>query len=170
MPSGSAADTLALVLRALEMSGRRGILLSGWAGIGEGIELPGYAFGVASVPHGWLFPQMSAVVHHGGAGTTGAGLRAGVPSIITPFVADQPNWAMRVEALGVGPSPIPFKELTVERLASAIRQATSDQAMRRRAAELGERLRAEDGVQTAIDVFLAFARRSPDTQRRAPDH
>jgi len=113
---------------------------------------------------------MSAVVHHGGAGTTGAGLRAGVPSIITPFVADQPNWAMRVEALGVGPSPIPFKELTVERLASAIRQATSDQAMRRRAAELGERLRAEDGVQTAIDVFLAFARRSPDTQRRAPDH
>jgi sterol 3beta-glucosyltransferase len=103
---------------------------------------------------------MIAVVHHGGARATGAGLPAGVPSIITPFVADQPNWAMRVEALGVGPSPIPFKDLTVDRLANAIRQTTSDQTMRKRAADLGARIRTEDGVQTAIDEFLAFARRS----------
>ena len=159
MPSGSAEDTLKLILKALDLSGQRGILLSGWAGIGEGLKLPEYAFGVQSVPHSWLFPRMSAVVHHGGAGTTGAGLRAGVPSVLTPFVADQPNWARRIEALGVGPRPIPFKDLTVDRLATAILQATSDQAMRR-AADLGERIRAEDGVQTAIDEFLAFARRS----------
>ena len=160
MPSGSATDTLDLILKALEMSGQRGILLSGWAGIGEGVELPGYAFGVASVPHAWLFPRMSAVVHHGGAGTTGAGLRAGVPSIVTPFVADQPNWAMRVDALGVGPSPIPFKDLTIDRLAGAIRQATSDQVMRQRAADLGVTIRAEDGVQSAFDAFLAHARQA----------
>ena len=99
MPSGSAEDTLKLILKALELSHQRGILLSGWAGIGEERKLPEYAFGIESVPHSWLFPRMSAVVHHGGAGTTGAGLRAGVPSVVTPFVADQPNWARRIEAL-----------------------------------------------------------------------
>jgi sterol 3beta-glucosyltransferase len=160
MPTGRPADTLALILKALTMSGQRGVLLSGWAGIGEGVELPGYAFGVTSLPHGWLFPRMGAVAHHGGAGTTGAALRAGVPSIITPFVADQPNWARRIEALGVGPSAIPFRDLTADLLANAIRQAISDQAMRKRAADLGTRIRAEDGVQTAIDAFLAFARQS----------
>ena len=77
MPSGSAEDTLKLILKALELSHQRGILLSGWAGIGKDRKLPEYAFGVESVPHSWLFPRMSAVVHHGGAGTTGAGLRAG---------------------------------------------------------------------------------------------
>ena len=159
MPSGSAEDTLKLILKALELSDQRGILLSGWAGIGEERELPEYAFGVESVPHSWLFPRMSAVVHHGGAGTTGAGLRAGVPSVVTPFVADQPNWAGRIEALGVGPRAIPFRELTAELLADAIRQATSDPAMRQRAADLGERIRSEDGIGTTVDLFMSFVRR-----------
>ena len=156
MPSGSAEDTLKLILKALELSHQRGILLSGWAGIGEGLKLPEYAFGVQSVPHSWLFPRMSAVVHHGGAGTTGAGLRAGVPSIVTPFVADQPNWARRIEALGVGPSAIPFRELTADLLANAIRQATSDTAMRQRASDIGKHIRSEDGLGTAIDLFESF--------------
>jgi sterol 3beta-glucosyltransferase len=159
MPSGSAEDTLKLILRALELSHQRGILLSGWAGIGEGLKLPEYAFGVESVPHGWLFPRMSAVVHHGGAGTTGAGLRAGVPSVVTPFVADQPNWAGRIEALGVGPRAVPFRTLTAELLADAIRQATSDAAMRQRASDLGQRIRSEDGVGTTVDLFMNFVRR-----------
>lgn len=159
MPSGSAEDTLKLILRALELSHQRGILLSGWAGIGEGLKLPEYAFGVESVPHGWLFPRMSAVVHHGGAGTTGAGLRAGVPSVVTPFVADQPNWAGRIEALGVGPRAVPFKTLTAELFADAIRQATSDAAMRQRASDLGQRIRSEDGVGTTVDLFMNFVRR-----------
>jgi sterol 3beta-glucosyltransferase len=159
MPSGSAEDTLKLILKALELSHQRGVLLSGWAGIGEDRKLPEYAFGVESVPHSWLFPRMSAVVHHGGAGTTGAGLRAGVPSIVTPFVADQPNWARRIEALGVGPRPIPFRELTADLLADAIRQATSDTAMRQRASALGEQIRSEDGVGTTVDLFMSFVRR-----------
>jgi sterol 3beta-glucosyltransferase len=159
MPSGSAEDTLKLILKALELSHHRGILLSGWAGIGEERKLQEYVFGVQSVPHGWLFPRMSAVVHHGGAGTTGAGLRAGVPSIVTPFVADQPNWARRIEALGVGPRAIPFRELTADLLANAIHQTTSDTAMRRRAADLGEQIRSEDGVGTTVDLFMSFVRR-----------
>ena len=103
--------------------GQRGILLQGWAGLGEGRKLPEYAFALQSVPHSWLFPRVATVVHHGGAGTTGAGLRAGVPSILTPFIADQPSWARRVVELGAGPTPIPFGRLTPERLAEAIRQA-----------------------------------------------
>ncbi len=159
MPSVSAEDTLKLILKALELSHQRGVLLSGWAGIGEDRKLPEYAFGIESVPHSWLFPRMGAVVHHGGAGTTGAGLRAGVPSIVTPFVADQPNWARRIEALGVGPRAIPFRKLTAELLADAIRQATSDTAMRQRASALGERIRHEDGVGTTVDLFMNFVRR-----------
>jgi sterol 3beta-glucosyltransferase len=158
MPSGSAEDTLKLILKALELSHHRGILLSGWAGIGEERKLPEYAFSVQSVPHSWLFPRMSAVVHHGGAGTTGAGLRAGVPSIVTPFVADQPNWARRIEALGVGPRAIPFRELTADLLANAIHQTTLDTAMRRRAAEIGEQIRSEDGIGTTVDLFMSFVR------------
>jgi sterol 3beta-glucosyltransferase len=157
MPSGSAEDTLKLILKALELSHQRGILLSGWAGIGEEQKLPEYAFGIQSVPHSWLFPRMTAVVHHGGAGTTGAGLRAGVPSIVTPFVADQPNWARRIEALGVGPRSIPFRGLTAELLSDAIRRATSDTSMRQRASDIGERIRSEDGIGTAIDLFESFA-------------
>jgi UDP:flavonoid glycosyltransferase YjiC (YdhE family) len=158
MPSGSPESTLRLILQALELSHQRGVLLSGWAGIGEGVKLPEYAFGVEGVPHSWLFPRMAAVVHHGGAGTTAAGLRAGVPSVITPFVADQPGWARRIEALGVGARPIPFRELTADLLASAIRAATSDAAMRERAASIGELIRAEDGLGKAVQVFTDFVR------------
>ena len=159
MTAGDAGGTLKMVLKALELSNQRGILLSGWAGLGEDRELPEYAMVVQSVPHSWLFPRVATVVHHGGAGTTGAGLRAGVPSLLTPFVADQPSWGRRVEELGVGPHPIPFRELTAERLAGAIRQATSDQGMRQRAARIGEKIRAEDGTGAAIEVFLSYARR-----------
>jgi sterol 3beta-glucosyltransferase len=155
MPSGNAQNTLKIILKALELSRQRGVLLSGWAGIGEGTKLPDYAFGIQSIPHSWLFPRVHAVVHHGGAGTTGAGLCAGVPSVITPFVADQPNWARRVEALGVGPRPIPFAKLTAELLANALRE-TSGHAMRQRAADLGKLLRSEDGVGTTINSFAHY--------------
>ena len=92
---------------------------------------------VDAVPFSWLFPRVAAVVHHGGAGTTSAGLRAGVPSVVVPFFGDQPFWGQRVADLGVGPEPIPRKKLTAERLAQAIQIAVTDQAMRRRAADSG---------------------------------
>jgi len=106
-----------------------------------------------SVPHAWLFPRVSAVVHHGGSGTTGSGLRAGVPSVLVPHMSDQPFWAERVQELGVGPRPIPRRQLTAVRLAAAITSAVTDTDMGARAAALGERIRAEDGIGQAVGII-----------------
>ena len=92
-------------------------------------------------------------MHHGGAGTTAAGLAAGVPSILAPFMGDQPFWAQRVHQLGVGPKPIPRRRLTVEHLSAAIHIAVTDDTMRAAAARLGERIREEDGVARAVAVI-----------------
>lgn len=91
--------------------------------------------------------------HHGGAGTTAAGLRAAVPNVVVPFFGDQPFWGWRVAALGAGPAPIPLQTLTAERLAAAIEQAISASTMRARAAEIGARLQAEDGVAEAVRLI-----------------
>ncbi len=96
---------------------------------------------------------MAAVVHHGGSGTTAFGLRAGVPTLIVPFLFDQFYWGKRVATLGVGPKPIPFRRLSAERLASAITLAASDPSMRQQAAELGRKIQAEDGIAKAIAVI-----------------
>ncbi len=138
-----------IVAEALRLAGQRGVLATGWGGMAAA-SLPEDIFVLDAVPHDWLFPQVAAIVHHGGAGTTGASLRAGKPTIICPFVGDQPFWGRRVAALGVGPLPVPQFRLTSERLANAIRRVVDDSAMRQRAARLGERLRAEDGVGRAV--------------------
>jgi UDP:flavonoid glycosyltransferase YjiC (YdhE family) len=147
-------ETADLVLAALSKAGQRGIILSGWGGM-TASDLPGTVFPLASAPFTWLFPRMAAVAHHGGAGTTAQGLRAGVPSIVIPFFGDQPFWGARVRALGAGPAPIPRKKLTVERLAEAIEQAVSDQGMRAKAAAIGAKIRAEDGVACAAQIVGA---------------
>ncbi|MFN8595386.1 MAG: glycosyltransferase [Anaerolineae bacterium] len=146
------------IVQALAQTRQRAILLSGWGGLGS-IDLPDTIFKLESAPFAWLFPRMAAVVHHGGAGTTSAGLRAGVPSIIVPFFADQPFWGQRVADLGVGPRPILRKHLTADRLAQAIQIAVSDQAMRQRAANLGAKIRAEDGIARAVEVVAQIERR-----------
>jgi len=150
--------TAQLIMQALARTQRRAIMLSGWGGL-RSTDVPDSVFTIDSAPHAWLFPRMAAVVHHGGAGTTSAGLRAGVPSIIVPFFADQPFWGQRVADLGVGPASIPFKRLTADRLAQAIQIAVTDQAMRQRAAELGERIRAEDGIARAAAVIQQMQER-----------
>jgi sterol 3beta-glucosyltransferase len=141
-----------IVQSALGQSGQRGVVVTGWGGLS--IPNPPPSIHVTqSVPYDWLLPRVSAVVHHGGAGTTAAGLRAGKPTIICPFVADQPFWGRRVAALGVGPPPIPQRKLTADRLAAAIRQAVSDTQMQERAVQLGEKIRAEDGIPNAVDFI-----------------
>ena len=144
-------ETADLVIQALTRTGQRAIMSSGWSGLHK-TDSPDDVFVVDSVPHAWLFPRVAAVVHHGGAGTTAAGLRAGVPSVIIPFHGDQPFWGQRVAALGVGPPPIPRKKLTVEILAQAIHRAMTDQTMRQRAASLGAKIQVEDGIARAVAV------------------
>ena len=104
-------------------------------------RLPDTLFALDEVPHSWLFPRLAAVVHHGGAGTTAAALAAGKPSIVCPYFHDQPFWGERIRDLGAGPPPIPQRELTADRLAEAIRIASTDVGMRQRAEAVGEKIR-----------------------------
>ncbi len=141
-----------IVVEALQSTDRRGIIASGWGGL-EANSLPDTILKIDSAPHDWLFPRVTAVVHHGGAGTTAAGLRAGRPTIICPFLGDQPFWGKRVHNLGVGSKPIPHKKLTAETLSAALQQVTTDTAIRQRAEALGEKIRREDGIARAIDII-----------------
>jgi sterol 3beta-glucosyltransferase len=152
MGSRNPVETADLVLAAIERTGQRAILQSGWGGL-MNANLPEHVLMVDSIAHSWLFPRMAAVVHHGGAGTTAAGLRAGVPSIVVPFFGDQLFWGQRVEKLGVGTAPISRKQLTVEKLARAIDQTVTDSIMRQRAAELGAKIQSEDGIANAVRVI-----------------
>lgn len=144
-------ETAALVVAALAQSRRRGLLLTGWGGM-RASSLPDTVFVLDSAPHHWLFPRMAAVVHHGGAGTTMEGLRAGIPTVVVPFAFDQYFWGARIHALALGPRPIPQKKLTADRLACAIETAVTDANIRQRAAVYGAAIRAEDGIGNALEV------------------
>ncbi|WP_169972660.1 glycosyltransferase [Tautonia rosea] len=159
MASQEPEEVSRLVVEAIRNTGNRGLLATGWGGIGP-VEASDDLFCVDAVSHDWLFPRMSAVVHHGGAGTTAAGLRAGKSSAICPYTADQPYWGRVVADLGVGPRPIPQRRLTPERLARAIEQATGDLAMRGRAERMGERIRSENGVARAVEIVESTVDRS----------
>lgn len=120
----------------------------------EGVSGSG-VIGVGAVPHQWLFPRMAAVVHHAGAGTAAAGLRAGAPTVSVPIYTDQPFWAARITSLGAGPQPVPYKELTTERLAAAITQATATPAYAARARHLAAVLASEDGTAPVVEALRA---------------
>lgn len=141
----------AIVLQALADSGRRGLLLTGWGAL-NATAVPKNVFILSAAPHSWLFPRMAAVVHHGGAGTTAEGLRAGRPTVIVPFIVDQHFWGRRARALGVGPEPLPAKDLAAGQLAAAIQIAASDAHMQTRAAAVGAAIRREDGLGCAVSV------------------
>ncbi len=142
------------LLAAVSQSGRRAVLLAGWAGLGDQ-NLPPNVLALEAAPHTWLFPCTAAVVHHGGAGTTAAAFRAGAPQIVVPHLADQPFWGTRVEQLGVGPRAIPRPKITVNNLSAAIRTAASDDGMRQRATALRALIGQEDGVSAAAALLEA---------------
>jgi len=152
MSSRNPEQTADLVIQALTQSNQRAILLSGWSGL-QKANIPNSVFMIDSVPHSWLFPRVSAVIHHGGASTTAAGLRAGVPTVVIPFFGDQPFWGQRIADLGVGTKPIPRKRLTAERLADAIHEAVTDETIHQRAAELGKQIQAENGIESAAEII-----------------
>ena len=141
-------QTTKLVLEAVERAGVRALLSSGWAGLGD-TDLPDTVRVVGDLPHEWLFARTRAVVHHGGAGTTAAGLRAGVPAIIVPFHGDQPFWGRIIHARGLGPPPIPRRRLTAATLTDAL-HATEHPGMREAASQIGARIRAEAGTTEAV--------------------
>ncbi|EPZ34845.1 UDP-glucuronosyl/UDP-glucosyltransferase domain-containing protein [Rozella allomycis CSF55] len=146
-------ELITQIINGVKKSGLKAIVCKGWSGRKENpsddvIQFPEFIYCIDSVPHDWLFPQMACVVHHGGAGTTSAGMRAGVPTVIKPFFGDQFFWAQRVQELGVGCS---MKKL--DRLGEAIKYVTSDPAIIEKSKQMGAKLREENGVDNAINIF-----------------
>lgn len=141
-----------LIADAVRLAGVRAVVVAGWGGIqpnGLGTDV----HYLAQAPFDWLLPRMSAIVHHGGSGTTGAALAAGRPQVVCPFVADQPFFARRMHALGVAPPPQPQRRLTADNLAEAIHHTLTSDAMTRRAEQLGRRIRTENGARDAVHIL-----------------
>lgn len=134
-------------LTALRRVGVRGIVHTGWAGLNA---IDDDVITIDDTCHHWLFPRTAAVVHHAGAGTTAAGLRAGVPAVPVPVFHDQTFWADRLRSLGVSPTTLPLAGLTADRLTSAIRQAVHHPHHRYRARQIAARLAEEDSAKRAL--------------------
>lgn len=144
----------AMVVRAARLSGRPLVTVAP-PGVPVG-PVGDDVYALGAVPHHWLFPRLAGVIHHGGAGTTHAALRAGVPSAAIPFGVDQPYQGARLHALGVGPAPLPLRRVTPETLAAlvtALVDGPASSGYRTRAAEVGEACRAEDGVGATIETM-----------------
>lgn len=145
-----------LLLDATKQSGQRVLLSKGWGGMGaDDLSLPDNVFLLDNVPHDWLFERVSCVVHHGGAGTTAAGITAGRPTVIVPFFGDQPFWGAMVARAGAGPHPIPHKQLTSEKLADAIHFCLMP-ATQQNANDLASKIAAERGSESAAQSFHQF--------------
>jgi len=147
MAPGQGEQLSQVIADAVTRAGVRAVVQAGWAGLtGTGEQI----LAVGDLPHDWLFPQVAAVVHHAGAGTTGAGLRAGVPAVPVPVLADQPFWAHRLHDLGVAPEPVYFAKLTAEALSGALRECLGEPGYRERAASLARRIADEDGAAAVL--------------------
>ncbi|KAL8683412.1 MAG: hypothetical protein Q9186_000674 [Xanthomendoza sp. 1 TL-2023] len=142
-----------MIFDAVQKSGQRALVSKGWGGLGaDSLDVPKDVFMLGNVPHDWLFRHVSCVVHHGGAGTTAAGIAAGKPTVIVPFFGDQPFWGSMVAKAGAGPRPIPYKHLTSEKLAAAISDALEPTVLQR-AEELGKRISHEQGTSSGAKDF-----------------
>ncbi|MEJ2353751.1 MAG: glycosyltransferase [Anaerolineales bacterium] len=150
--SHDALESASLFVDAIQQAGLRAIV-QGWEkGLAE-LSLPPTICAAGSLPHSWLLPRSAGVVHHGGFGTTAAGLRAGIPHLVIPHIADQFFWGQRVHQLGVGLPAIRRTQLTVRRLADALDELVRDNELRAVASLLGEQIRAENGVDRAISLI-----------------
>ncbi|KAJ5698704.1 hypothetical protein N7462_000709 [Penicillium macrosclerotiorum] len=142
-----------IVFEAVQKSGQRAIISKGWGNLGvDEIDVPDNILVIGSCPHDWLFRQVSCVIHHGGAGTTAAGLALGRPTIIVPFFGDQEFWGGIVARAGAGPPPIPHKQLTVDRLSAAI-DFSLKKSTQEKAQEISKKMEKESGVQDCVRSF-----------------
>ncbi|XP_068323498.1 sterol 3-beta-glucosyltransferase UGT80A2-like [Pyrus communis] len=156
-----------IIVEALEKTGQRGIINKGWGGLGDLAEPKDFIYLLDNCPHDWLFLQCKAVVHHGGAGTTAAGLKAACPTTIVPFFGDQPFWGERVHARGVGPAPIAVDQFSLPKLVDAI-NFMLDPKVKERAVELAKDMENEDGVTGAVKAFFKhLPSRKPDPEPEA---
>ena len=146
---GDVQPFLPLSLRLMKEghSLNRGIILSGWSGV-QGPSSKDLLY-LKTGPHDWLLPRCKLVIHHGGAGTTVAGMRAGIPNIVLPFMGDQPFWGERVQAIGAGPKPIRIKDLSVEKLSQAFVEAENE-SLRKRVQVVGQQISSEEGTNEAV--------------------
>ena len=142
----------ATIFQAVHTVGVRAIISRGWGDLGGAKGVPPDIFILDNCPHDWLFKHVSCVVHHGGAGTTSAGIAAGKPTVVVPFFGDQPFWGNMITRVGAGPLPIPFKQLTAANLADAIHGALKPDVLLN-AEKLGGKFRSENGSQTAARSF-----------------
>ncbi|KAL1740842.1 glycosyltransferase family 1 protein [Schizophyllum fasciatum] len=147
------AEMTRIIFEATKRAGVRALVSAGWGGLG-GVSVPPHIFILGNIPHDWLFSnnRVSAVVHHGGAGTTAIGLAKGLPTVVVPFFGDQGFWGDMIYKAGAGPEPIPHKKLTVERLADALTYAVSAPA-RGAAQRMARQIESEDGVRAGADSF-----------------
>ena len=158
MPNTDPEALTDLILKAVAQAGCRVIIQRGGGGLARRSSLPENVYAVDFVPHSWLFPRAGCVVHHGGAGTTAAAFRAGVPTVVVPHLLDQPIWAEYARAFGCAGAVIPHDQLSAEKLGVALTQTLSNARFRRAAARLGEQIRAENGVQTARQLITSVVR------------
>ncbi|GMH35759.1 hypothetical protein BSKO_03627 [Bryopsis sp. KO-2023] len=140
------------IIEAVEITGLRVIVSRGWGGLGAGDDLPDSIFVVGNCPHDWLFSRCEAVVHHGGAGTTAAGLLAACPTLVVPFFGDQPFWGESCYRAGVGPEPIPIDQLDTKRLVYALGYFSFPR-VKSKVKEISEKMKLENGVEGAIEAF-----------------
>lgn len=142
-----------MIFEAVKIAGIRALVSKGWGGLGaDALGIPEGVFMLGNVPHDWLFQHVSAVVHHGGAGTTAAGIATGKPTVVVPFFGDQPFWGAMVARAGAGPLPIPYKQLTAEKLAAAITEALKPETLAK-AKELGASIKEENGTEVGGKSF-----------------
>ena len=141
-----------LIFDAIRLTGQRALVSEGWVGLGADKKIPENVFMIGDVPHDWLFKRVSCVVHHGGAGTTAAGIAQGRPTVVIPFFGDQMFWGAMVAGVGAGPTPIPYKELTPVRLAAAIMAALTSEAPQK-ATEIAARMSKERGAEAGAESF-----------------
>jgi sterol 3beta-glucosyltransferase len=145
-----------LVIEAVAKADCRAVIATGWGGL-TADALPNTIFAIDGAPHDKLFPLMSAIVHHGGAGTTAAAFKAGRPQLVVPYFGDQPFWGHRVADLNVGLPPIPQKKLTSDKLAHALRGIVKDKSFASHAETVAHDLAKEDGVATAVSLIERLA-------------
>jgi vancomycin aglycone glucosyltransferase len=138
---------------AVRAIGRRAIIAGGWAALNRHTKAADDLLTIDDVPHALIFPKVAAAVHHGGAGTTTAAARAGVPQVLLPHILDQYYWAHRVEALGLGPPAVPIQRVTAEVLRNRIDRAVNDHLIQDQANKFAPAIAARNGV-TAAALYL----------------